>query len=422
MQNKRQSSNDEIIFALSSGHGKAGIAVIRVSGKNLDFLPRLIRPRVATLIDFYGIDSLIAVWFKAPNSFTGEDVVELYCHGGTAVINAVFEKLREFGFRMAERGEFSRRAFDNGKMDLVAIDGMRALIDAKTESQRRRALRNVAGADSGIYMRWRNDMIELAAMAAARMDYDADDLPADIDNQIAAKTAALANEINNALKSRARIIESGFNIVLAGETNVGKSSLFNRLLGESRAIVSDIAGTTRDVISAELDIDGYLMRLSDTAGLRKANDEIEKIGISKTNEQLKNADLVLHVFGPEYKDTVANQKEIIVVNKSDLINARSSGAIYVSAMTGDGIPELLELIKNKMHEELDYAENDLALNERTKRHLEQAIVELKKVSGMAVDLQSEHIMNAADEIGQVLGIIGSEDIYDSVFGQLCLGK
>ena len=130
----------------------------------------------------------------------------------------------------------------------------------------------------------------------------------------------------------------------------------------------------------------------------------------------------MHVFGPEYKDTVANQKEIIVVNKSDLINARSSGAIYVSAMTGDGIPELLELIKNKMHEELDYAENDLALNERTKRHLEQAIVELKKVSGMAVDLQSEHIMNAADEIGQVLGIIGSEDIYDSVFGQLCLGK
>ncbi|MDR2268857.1 MAG: tRNA uridine-5-carboxymethylaminomethyl(34) synthesis GTPase MnmE [Rickettsiales bacterium] len=412
-------ANDDTIFALASGQGKAGVAVIRVSGRNLDFLPGNIGPRFANLVDFYGLDNLIAIYFPAPNSFTGEDVVELHCHGGIAVINSIFDKLKSFGFRMAERGEFSRRAFDNGKMDLVEVDSMRALVDAKTESQRRRALKGLAGADSEVYTRWRDAMIELAALSAARLDYGPDDLPKDVNEKIAEKTAELADGIKKALNSRAKIIEAGFDIVLAGETNVGKSSLFNRLIGESRAIVSDIAGTTRDVISAELDIDGYLVRLSDTAGLREANDEIEKIGINMTNARLKDADLILWVYD---KNTDEKKDGIVVVNKSDLITVRKSGAIYVSAKTGDGVPELMDLIGRKIHSKLDGAENDLAVNDRTKTHLRNAFLELEKVSGATVDLESEHIMNAANEIGRALGIIGTEEIYDSLFGQLCLGK
>ncbi|MDR3208518.1 MAG: tRNA uridine-5-carboxymethylaminomethyl(34) synthesis GTPase MnmE [Rickettsiales bacterium] len=423
-----QSANNTI-FALSSGQGKSGVAVIRVSGADLDFLPVPQRPRFAKLIDFYGIDSLIAIYFKAPESFTGEDVVELHCHGGQAVIRAIFDKLRTFGFRMAERGEFSRRAFDNGKMDLVEVDGMRALIDARTESQRRRALLGIVGADSGVYVRWREQMIELAALSAARMDYDAGDLPKNIGERILKKTTALLSEVKSALQSKARLVESGFNVVLAGETNVGKSSLFNRLLGEGRAIVSDIAGTTRDVISAELDIDGYLVRLLDTAGLRESNDEIEKIGIEKTKEQVENADLVVRVFDWQNPGTkIGNQNpenEIIVVNKSDMVANQESqiaGRVYVSAKTGRGIGGLLDEIRKKLHAQLDGAENDLAVGERARAHLENAVAELEKSIDKEPDLQSEHIARAADELGLILGVIGTDEIYDSVFGQLCLGK
>jgi tRNA modification GTPase len=415
--------NNGAIFALSSGQGKAGVAVIRVSGKDCRSLAAdyNLTPRRAHLLNFHNIDNIIIIYFKAPNSFTGEDVIELHCHGGQAVISAIFEKLRSFGFRMAEPGEFSRRAFQNGKMDLTEIDGMRALIDARTERQRLRAMRGIAGRDNETYMRWREDMIALAALAAARMDYASDDLPKDVDRQILDRRRKLAEEIKAALNSRSRIVESGFNVVLTGETNVGKSSLFNRLIGESRAIVSDIAGTTRDVISAELDLEGYLVRLIDTAGLREAENEIEKIGISKTNEQVKKADLVIRVYdSPDGKPSAADN-EIVVINKSDLIEKRRKNHVYVSAKTGEGVGELLDLIKRKVLEQMDGAESDLAVGERAQAHLLNAVSELEGADG-GPEIESEHIMSAADEIGRILGTIGSDEIYDSVFGQLCLGK
>jgi len=421
----------DTIFALSSGQGKAGVAVIRVSGIGPEFLPKRVDPRIATLMNFYDIDQVIAIYFKAPNSFNGEDMVEIHCHGGRAIVAAIFEKLKSFGFRMAEPGEFLRRAFDNGKFDLVEVDGIRAMIDAKTERQRAAAMKSMTGQDSKVLENWRSRMIELSAFSSARMDYDETELPGDIDTRILDGATKLASEIKSALASRTHIIEDGFNIVLTGETNVGKSSLFNRILGQERAIVSDIHGTTRDVITAELDIDGFLVRLSDTAGLRDAADEIEKIGIEKSHAETARADLILHVFDRPTDYTPADN-EVVVINKSDIPSSiilchpgndrAGASSIQVSAKTGEGISQLMNIIRARLAEIADTSDSSLIVTERMRGHLKRAAAELQMAAVAAGELQSEHIMRAADEVGMILGIIGANEIYDTVFGQLCLGK
>jgi tRNA modification GTPase len=271
-------------------------------------------------------------------------------------------------------------------------------------------------------MKWRSDMVELAALAAARMDYAEDELPKDIGKRILDKTEALSRDMRSALKSNAHKIESGYNVVLTGETNVGKSSLFNALLGESRAIVSEIHGTTRDVISAELDIGGYLVRLSDTAGIRESGDEIEKMGMGKTRDEIEKADLILHVVAAaDGERKPRNENEIIVYNKADMVPRKDWKRDYVSAKTGE-TAGLLDRIKSVVERELSAAETDVVITERVKGRLENAVSELEKSRIEEADLQAEHITAAADEIGRILGFIGSDEIYDSVFGQLCLGK
>lgn len=305
--------NNDTIFALSSGHGKSGVAVIRISGQNLsDFAEKIlgcfgVEPRhayFATLADNTGepIDQCIITYFTAPHSFTGEDVIEIASHGAPAVIEKVFDFLSSNNMRMATPGEFSRRAFYNNKMDLADIDGLAALLDAQTDIQRKSALCSMMGRDSKIYDTWRTQMIEIAAYAAAILDYDADDLPQNIGTTIVSKIKKLYSEIDGALSryAAARAVRSGFNIALVGAPNVGKSSLFNQIVGAQRAIVSSTPGTTRDVVSANLDIDGYLVNISDTAGLRDdTDDKIEKIGIERTNAEIKNADLVLRIVSAE---------------------------------------------------------------------------------------------------------------------------
>ena len=287
--------NNDTIFALSSGAGKSGVAVIRISGNDLrDVFKRVINnktniiPRHAYLTNLTDngdnlIDQVVAIYFNAPHSFTGEDVIEIHSHGAPAVIQKIFEWLYTLGMRMAGPGEFSKRAFYNNKMDLSEIDGLAALLDAQTDRQRANALKSMTGSDSNVYETWRSQMIEISAYAAAMMDYPADELPANINEKLITQTQKLHDDINKAMGGyeRSHAIRHGFNIVLTGDPNVGKSSLFNRLVGESRAIVSDIPGTTRDVIISQLDIDGYLVNLFDTAGIREALDEIEEIGIKK---------------------------------------------------------------------------------------------------------------------------------------------
>ena len=432
--------NNDTIFALSSGHGKSGVAVIRISGDNLsDFMERIIgkfgpTPRHAYFLNLRDnadeiIDQCIVTYFTAPHSFTGTDVIEIASHGAPAVIEKIFLFLSENNMRMATPGEFSRRAFYNNKMDLADIDGLAALLDAQTDVQRKSALASMMGRDSKIYDAWRSQMIEIAAYSAAILDYDADDLPENIGKTVKTKIKKLYGEIDNALSryAAARAVRGGFNIALCGEPNVGKSSLFNAILGSNRAIVSDIPGTTRDVVSTTLDIDGYMVNLSDTAGLRKkTNDKIEKIGIERTNAEIKNADMVIRVYAEKAGTAKVADNEIVVINKSDLIKTKKSkNAIYVSAKTGDGMNDLLKIIRKRLHKLTDGMENALVINARTKTLLENARDELKKataIRGENFDLISEHVRAAADSIGKILGTITASDVMDATFSQLCLGK
>ena len=337
-----------MIFALSSAPGKSGVAVIRISGNNLNKLfKRIVNKKkidsrhayFTNLCDENGdlIDQCIALYFNAPYSFTGEDVIEIHCHGAPAVINKIFDFLHGFGGRIANRGEFSQRAFYNNKMDLTDVDGLIALLNAQTDKQRQSALKSLTGHDSKVYNTWRNQMIEISAYAAAILDYADDELPKNIDKKIIEKTKKLLSEIKSATSNTraTRALQNGFNIVLVGETNVGKSSIFNKLVGSNRAIVSDIAGTTRDVVSQQIDIDGYLVNLSDTAGIRESKNKIEKIGIEKTFTEIENADLILYVYNSVPKKIRTDG--ITIVNKSDILKQHDNKKVIdTSTNTGDG--------------------------------------------------------------------------------------
>ena len=430
-------NNNDTIFALSSAPGKSGVAVIRVSGDDLSSLfKRIINKdkfdvRHAYFTNFKDdngdlIDQCVATFFAGPNSFTGTDIIEIYSHGAPAVIDKIFDFLRGFNARIATRGEFSKRAFYNNKMDLTDVDGLIALLDAQTDRQRQSALKSLTGNDAKIYTNWRNQMIEISAYAAAILDYDADDLPMDIDKKIINKTHDLLNELHENINGyrASRAIRNGFNVALVGETNVGKSSIFNKLVGSNRAIVSDIAGTTRDVVSAQIDIDGYLINLSDTAGIRDATDEIEKIGIERTHNEIENADLVLYVY-----NNIPNEIKsdgITVINKSDLLNDTSKkDVIYTSVKNNTGFDELINAVKDKMHELMAGSESRIAINERTYELLNDAINEMEnavnKYDGN-YDIFAEHIRRAADAIGRILGTITTSEIADATFSRLCLGK
>ena len=437
----------DTIYALSSGHPPAGVAVIRFSGPDVRFgfetlTGAVPAPRHATLSDIRDgsgrlLDQGVILYFPAPRSFTGEDVGELQIHGSRASIAAVLTALSTIpGFRSAEAGEFTRRAFENGRMDLTAVEGLADLIQAETEHQRRQALGQAGGRLRQLYEGWAKRLTHARAMIEAEIDFsDEEDVPGSVADRIWPDMSRLFDEITAHLE-RARtgeIIRTGYRVALVGAPNVGKSSLLNALAEREVAIVSDVPGTTRDVIEVRLDIGGQLVVLMDTAGIRDSDNPVEIEGIRRTMTTAESADLVLELRSLETGQTEADHQvtddRLIVWTKSDLTDGQARQVLMlgltVSSETGDGIQALLAMISDRLSV-LDAPKDDtVPTRERHVRLLHQCRADLSEALAdmdAPIEIRSEHLRTASAALGSITGTVDVEELLSVVFSEFCVGK
>lgn len=421
----------DTIFALSSGTPPAAIAVVRISGPAADdALASLARtlppPREARLVTLRRegaiLDRALALRFPGPASATGEDVAELHLHGGRSVVAAVEAALAALpGLRVAVPGEFTRRAFENGRIDLAEAEGFADLIAAETESQRRAALALAGGALSRQVERWRSQLLGLAAQIEAVLDFSDEDDVAELPAAFAPEIAALAGEIADCLaRPPAERLRDGVRVVAAGPPNCGKSTLINALAGREVAITSNIAGTTRDLIEAPVKLRGTPLLLVDTAGLRVSSDEIEAIGVGRAEAALAAADLVLWLGDPD--SSPVGERAIKVQTKSDLAPADPRYQLAVSAMTGAGMNALVDQIITSARALLP-CEGDFALHGRHRRLLAQASELLAEVDCSRDPLiAAELLRGARNVLDRLTGRAGVEDVLDTLFARFCIGK
>jgi tRNA modification GTPase len=454
-------SDRDTIFALSSGRPPAAIAVIRISGPRAGFaleklVGRMPAPRRAALARVRDpangdiIDEGLALWFPAPNSETGEDIAELQVHGGRAVIAAVLAAVGKLeGLRPAEAGEFTRRAFENGRMDLTAVEGLADLVAAETEAQRRQAFRHLKGLLGERAETWRERLIEALALVEAGIDFsDEEDVPKEAMARALELIGPLADEIARAGAGQGERLREGLRVAIAGPPNAGKSTLFNRLARREAAIVSPFPGTTRDVLELHLDLGGYPVTVLDTAGIRETSDPIEREGVRRASEQATSADLVLWVVdaskvGPE---TVAELMSAIafppgsalwiVANKLDLVAdaeqhriesqfARELTVHLLSSRTGMGIDELVNALL-RFASGFFTTEPALVSRERQRAHLNETVQALRGAQHAARDgreeIVAEQLRLATRALGKLLGRVDVEDILDVIFRDFCIGK
>ncbi|MEQ9199911.1 MAG: tRNA uridine-5-carboxymethylaminomethyl(34) synthesis GTPase MnmE, partial [Rhodospirillales bacterium] len=386
------------IFARSSGSGISGVAVLRLSGPQAVAATRglitgsWMEPRQASLRYLRDpetgetIDQALLLWFPAPASFTGEDVVEIQCHGSRAVLADLYRILsRHPGCRPADPGEFTRRAFDNGRMDLTQVEALSDLLEAETAAQRRQAVHQISGALGQIYDGWRDRLVRCLAHVEAEIDFPEEDLPEDMLAPVREAVRLLQQEMNRHLDDgrRGERRREGFRLAIVGEPNVGKSRLLNALAQREAAIVSEIAGTTRDVIEVHLDLAGFPVMLADTAGLRETSDPVEREGVLRSRQRIAEADLVLHVFDargglPAEKIEANDIPALLIANKTDLLadpGKRQAGIISLSAVTGEGIAELLQAIIGRLDLDRSSEAEDTPLTRaRHRQALELALV------------------------------------------------
>lgn len=425
----------DTIFALSSGAPPAGIAVIRVSGPGagpalIALAGRLPTPRRATLAllrdpaDGGPLDRALLLWMPGPATVTGEDLVELHCHGGRAVVAAVEAALATCpGLRPAIAGEFTRRAFDNGRMDLNAVEGLADLLAAETQSQRRAALLMAEGHFSRRIDAWRADLLTLSAMAEAALDFsDEDDVPDEsIGQHIQDGIGQLAEEVATILAApTADRLRDGIRVVLAGPPNAGKSTLLNALVGRDAAIVSDIAGTTRDRIEVPAAIDGVAYLFTDTAGLRDdSGDAIEAIGIDRARAAVAAADIILWLGDA---DNLPRPDALLIAAQSDRWTGRDRPGLLLSARTGEGMPALFAALADRAASLLP-APGDYALHRRQQRAVADLLDHLESASA-ASDLLivAEELRLAREAIDALTGRAGTEDMLDRLFSGFCIGK
>ncbi len=438
------------IYALSTGSLPAGLAVIRISGPDAGLAyPRLTgralpEPRRATLAtlsaqkDATPIDEGLALWFPGPASVSGEDVLEFHVHGGRSVVAALLGELSDLpGFRPADPGEFTRRAFENGKMDLTAAEGLADLIEAETEAQRAQAYRQFQGALGVLYRGWRERVIKALAYWEAAIDFSDEDIPESLERNARADIEALVREIENHLKEggRGERLRDGATIAIIGPPNAGKSSLLNRLAQRDAAIVSETAGTTRDVIEVHLNLGGYPAVIADTAGLRDCDDAVEKEGVRRARERASHADLRIAVFDaadlpvldPHTVDLVDGDT-LVVVNKCDLgvpIPGRIGGrpVTALSVLTGAGFEDLLDDLTERVSRTCGLTEAPVLTRERHRVALARCRDSLARcLQAPAVEMACEDLRLAARSLGSVIGTVDVEDVLDVIFRDFCIGK
>lgn len=441
-------SEQDTIYALSSGSLPSGVAIVRISGSRTRFALETLcsdlpKPRLATLKTIRDrnnlvIDRALVLFFPSPHSFTGEDCAEIHLHGGRAVVSACFDALSILdGLRLAEAGEFTKRAFDNGKIDLTEAEGLADLISAETEMQRKLAIQQSDGVLKHLYEGWSARILRSRALIEAELDFsDEDDIPGSVSDQVWSNVSVLSDEISNHLeKSRTgEITRSGFSVVIAGAPNAGKSSLINILAGRDVAIVSDEVGTTRDVLEVRLNLGGNLVIIKDTAGLRVTDNKVEKEGIRRAEQELSNADLVLHLVDctADYESELGffdidDNQTLRVGTKSDLRNVtdKHSFDLSISTITFEGIDILLEKMKSLV--EVAVPSDDFVVPTR-QRHinlLERSQQELKYAASLInspIEIRSEHLRVAQELLGKITGRSDVDDLLGVIFSEFCVGK
>jgi len=441
------------IYALSSGSGLAGISVIRISGietsKVISLLTRkeLPTPRVATLRKINKIntneliDEGIIIWFPGPQSYTGEDMAEFHVHGSRSVVEAIHKSISEVkNCRLAKPGEFTKLAFQNGKINLLKAESISDLISSETEIQRQQAIKIMSGKHAEIYNSWRKNLLKILSNFEAKIDFPDEDLPDDILKNIQNDTEIIKQEINKMLNDYkvGERIREGFKIAIIGPSNAGKSSLLNYLSRREVAIVSEIAGTTRDVIETHLIIDGLPVVVSDTAGIRDSKNEIEKKGIRLALKKAENADLNIVLIEPKsaqftgFLRDLVSDKSILVINKSDLgidniVNEfKKYNPLYISLKNEKNLDQLINAIKNKLKNQFINSENILITRERHRQHLEQCVLYLEKFQQKKntndLDLAAEDLRLATRHLGIIVGKVDVEEILGSIFNDFCIGK
>ena len=441
------------IYALSSGPGVSGVAVIRISGSETSKVIKSLtgkqipQPRVATLRKINNIntseliDEGIILWFPGPESYTGEDMAEIHVHGGKAVVLAVQNEISKIkNCRLAEPGEFTKLAFQNGKINLLKAESIADLITAETEIQRLQAIKIMKGKSSERFNELRDKLLKILSYVEAKIDFPDEDLPEDNIKKIKENSLEVLNDINKILNDQkvGEIIREGFKIAIVGPTNAGKSSLINYLSNREVAIVSEIAGTTRDVVETHLNIDGYPVIISDTAGIRDSKDEIEKKGIKLSLKKAENADLKLVVVDAKsidfsgFLNDLIKKNAILVINKSDLLNKKLDQEIsklnhvLISLKDNLNIDELITKIKNNLRDKFITEEDILITRERHRQHLVQCADYLKnfldKNNKKDFDKAAEDLRLATRHLGMIVGKVDVEEILGSIFNDFCIGK
>nr|WP_325265620.1 tRNA uridine-5-carboxymethylaminomethyl(34) synthesis GTPase MnmE [uncultured Rhizobium sp.] len=431
--------NPDTIFALSSGALPAGLAVIRLSGNQAftaaeTLAGRLATDRKASLRTIRGrngaiIDQGLVVGFPGPNSFTGEDCVELHVHGSRAVVAALILELEQIdGLRLAEAGEFSRRAFENGKLDLVEIEGLADLISAETEMQRRLAVEQSFGGQSALYIDWAERLTRSRALIEAELDFaDEDDVPGSVSERVWSEVGQIYLELLQHLETAksGEIIRDGYKIVIAGPPNAGKSSLLNALANRDVAIVTERAGTTRDILHVDLDMSGYLVRFFDTAGLRESDDIVEVEGIRRARVAIEQADMILslnEIDSPALQNHEFSHANVLTVGtKLDAHAPSDEFDLCISTRTGDGLELLRETILRKI---TALWTGSLVPNRARQvdalKDASNFIAEA--LNGTELDLRAESLRAAASALGRITGRVDVEQLLDVIFSQFCIGK